>query len=374
MVPIRKPVAGYLILCLSVFYVVNMGVVSGHGRLVKPPGRSTMWRYGYNTPPNYNDHQLFCGGFPVQWWMNGGKCGICGDRYDVPIRDNEPPYGRFANGVITGYYQKGGVIDINVEVTASHKGYFEFRLCPNNNVKRAATQSCLDRYLLQEYYGNSTQVFVSDKSVGLYDIKMRLPYDVTCSQCVLQWRYRSGNRWGCTGNDFTRGSCGLGRGPQEEFYACSDIAILESGTDDNAIPSPTTHYPNVPTSLTTKAPPVQTTRTVQTTTVPSTTQAPTQRPVTRIPPPSIQIVCKSAGAWKGLLAMDKWCDVNCKRRYCPMTHCRCSPAGQLVDDQDYGLLGTGKNCFSVAGIPGLDLWCQHNCPQGLCDQNTCYCT
>lgn len=49
-----------LVLC-----VVGLDRVSGHGRLVQPPGRSTMWRYGYRTPPNYNDHQLFCGGFPV---------------------------------------------------------------------------------------------------------------------------------------------------------------------------------------------------------------------------------------------------------------------------------------------------------------------
>ncbi|OWF38771.1 uncharacterized protein LOC110465894 [Mizuhopecten yessoensis] len=371
---LTENVLKYLMLCFTILYVIDLAGVSGHGRLVSPPGRSTMWRYGYSTPPNYNDHQLFCGGFAIQWWVNGGKCGICGDRYDLSVHDNEPPNGRFANGIITGYYVKSGTININVEITASHKGYFEFRLCPNNNVRRAATQSCLDRYLLQEYYGNSTRVHVDDSSVGFYDIKMRLPYDVTCSQCVLQWRYISGNRWGCANNDFIRGNCGLGFGPQEEFYACADIAILESDKDDHSTPSPTTQFPpitpRVPTSLTTKSPPVTTTPT----TTPATTQSPTQLPVTRMPPPSIQIVCKSAGAWKGLLAMDRWCHVNCKRRYCPMTHCKCRPAGQLVDDQDSGLLGTGKNCFSVAGNPGLDLWCQHNCPQGLCDQNMCYCT
>jgi len=38
---------------------------SGHGRLINPPGRSTMWRYGFNTPHNSDDHQLSCGGFGV---------------------------------------------------------------------------------------------------------------------------------------------------------------------------------------------------------------------------------------------------------------------------------------------------------------------
>ena len=39
----------------------------GHGRLISPPGRSSMWRYGYNTPTNYDDNQMFCGGFYVSF-------------------------------------------------------------------------------------------------------------------------------------------------------------------------------------------------------------------------------------------------------------------------------------------------------------------
>ena len=40
-------------------------------------------RYGFNTPPNYNDHELYCGGYSRQWRTNGGKCGICGDPWDT---------------------------------------------------------------------------------------------------------------------------------------------------------------------------------------------------------------------------------------------------------------------------------------------------
>ena len=39
--------------------------VRGHGRLVEPPSRSSAWRFGFKTEPNYNDHELFCGGFTV---------------------------------------------------------------------------------------------------------------------------------------------------------------------------------------------------------------------------------------------------------------------------------------------------------------------
>ena len=36
-----------------------------HGRLMEPPARNTMWRFGFQTPPNYEDSELFCGGLNV---------------------------------------------------------------------------------------------------------------------------------------------------------------------------------------------------------------------------------------------------------------------------------------------------------------------
>ena len=36
--------------------------VRGHGRLLEPPSRASAWRLGLDTPINYNDNQLFCGG------------------------------------------------------------------------------------------------------------------------------------------------------------------------------------------------------------------------------------------------------------------------------------------------------------------------
>jgi len=39
--------------------------VAGHGRLVEPPSRASMWRYGYATTPDFQADQLWCGGFKV---------------------------------------------------------------------------------------------------------------------------------------------------------------------------------------------------------------------------------------------------------------------------------------------------------------------
>ena len=52
-------------------YVLLVGLflaipeVEGHGRLVEPPSRASMWRFGYDNPPNYSDSGLFCGGSSV---------------------------------------------------------------------------------------------------------------------------------------------------------------------------------------------------------------------------------------------------------------------------------------------------------------------
>lgn len=37
--------------------------VEAHGRLMDPPARNAMWRFGFPNPVNYNDNELFCGGY-----------------------------------------------------------------------------------------------------------------------------------------------------------------------------------------------------------------------------------------------------------------------------------------------------------------------
>lgn len=112
--------------------------------MIEPPSRSSAWRYGFQTPPNYNDHELYCGGFNRQWQKNYGQCGICGDPFNVPLpRDNEYG-GKYGLGVIVRKYNPGADVTLRIELTASHMGYFEFRVCPD----KAATQDCLDKYVL----------------------------------------------------------------------------------------------------------------------------------------------------------------------------------------------------------------------------------
>jgi len=201
--------------------------VVSHGRLIEPPSRASAWRYGFETPPNYNDHELYCGGFSVQWNRNGGKCGECGDAWNL----NKPrPHefgGKWGQGVIVRRYNPSSSMTIRVELTASHMGYFEFRLCDN----AIADQDCLDKHLLKVMGGAPTMPGPNDLETRfyprngsrIYEIRAKLPEGFKCAHCVLQWRYIAGNNWG-TCED---GTGAVGCGPQEEFRACADVAIGE---------------------------------------------------------------------------------------------------------------------------------------------------
>ncbi len=119
----------------------------GHGRLLDPPSRATMWRAGYDTPHDYDDNQSFCGGVAVQYSEAvGGRCGICGDPYPAPEpREHEAGGTYGSTGIIVGSYEKGGDVPVTVELTANHLGYFTFRLCPTNNWEQDGDESCFER-------------------------------------------------------------------------------------------------------------------------------------------------------------------------------------------------------------------------------------
>nr|CAD7445973.1 unnamed protein product [Timema bartmani] len=184
-------------------------------------------KYGFDTPHDYNDHELYCGGFTRQWKINNGKCGICGDPWDMkPPRPHEAG-GKYAKGVIVRHYKEGSLIKIRVELTANHRGYFEFRLCPNNRPKKIGTQECLDKYVLsrasQKDELKETRYY-PELGNKIFEIKYLLPIGLTCTQCILQWRYIAGNNWGTCVN----GTGAVGCGPQEEFRACADVAIVNA--------------------------------------------------------------------------------------------------------------------------------------------------
>jgi hypothetical protein len=53
-----------------VIFFHNLDSIESHGRLNEPASRNSAWRFGYNTPPNYNDNELNCGGAGQQHSVN----------------------------------------------------------------------------------------------------------------------------------------------------------------------------------------------------------------------------------------------------------------------------------------------------------------
>jgi len=211
-------------LVLAVLGLMALSQVSGHGRLLNPAGRSTLWRYAefqrFNPYQNYQDNELFCGGFHIQM-ENGDRCGECGDPWHEPRPRANEGGGRFGRGIITGTYTEGQVISVTVELTSNHKGYFEYRICPHNNPLVPADQECLDQYLLEYADGSGTKTPITGSYTGPITAELRLPAGLTCTQCVFQWHYKTGNSWGDCGD----GTGAIGCGSQETFRGCADIRI-----------------------------------------------------------------------------------------------------------------------------------------------------
>ncbi|XP_048249138.1 uncharacterized protein LOC124127189 [Haliotis rufescens] len=116
------------------------------GTCWSPPDRSSMWRAGFSVPANYGDNQLFCGGFSNQWETNDGKCGTCGDPYQGPLPNDS---GEYDTGTIGAQYTQGQDIDVTIQLTANHLGYFTIKLCADGDLKRDALQTCLDNTVLK---------------------------------------------------------------------------------------------------------------------------------------------------------------------------------------------------------------------------------
>ena len=84
-------------------------------------------------------------------------------------------------------------IGIAVELTTQHGGWFEFRICPNNDVTTPATHECLNNNLLPLADGTGSRIYLQIKGpIGFYNTTLLLPMGLSCTQCVLQWKWHTG--------------------------------------------------------------------------------------------------------------------------------------------------------------------------------------
>jgi len=228
---------------LAVFVVTSMlGGSSGEGRMTDPPARNAMWRFGYPTPTNYDDDFLFCGGPMIQYALNGGKCGVCGDSFDG-VREHEVT-GRYYRGVIARRYRPGEIIDTFIELTSNMKGYFEFRVCPypDDNITKEVSEDCLNQGQLELADGSGTRYYVPDSPAAYTShlVPVKLPAALTCDHCLMQWQYVTGNSYGVCENRTEA----LGCGPQKMYRNCADISITNSTAPISVVHKPYRHSLN----------------------------------------------------------------------------------------------------------------------------------
>ncbi|KAJ3649521.1 hypothetical protein Zmor_021261 [Zophobas morio] len=201
-----------LLLCLFVTKI------AGHGMMLEPPNRSSLWRFDPSATPNYNDNQNFCGGADVQWHQFGGQCGLCGDKFDAPHPQENENTGKYGQGKVVREYSSGSVVDVGVNLTTNHLGYFLFSVCVLDNPNAPESgESCFQPINLangQDRYN----VVNGEKGINT---QVKLPDGLTCDRCVLRWHYTTGNNWG----ECDDGSYAEGCGPQETFRSCADVAI-----------------------------------------------------------------------------------------------------------------------------------------------------
>ncbi|WAR30062.1 hypothetical protein MAR_003630, partial [Mya arenaria] len=239
--------------------VVTLREVKGHGYMYDPPQRSSAWRLGFNTPVNYQDNELFC--------------------------ENEDIGGKYVTGTIVRSYVMGSKIDVTIKLTANHRGWWEFRLCPLRNSNTAVTMECLDQHVLVIEDESTRYDLVKNyvNGAGSFHVKLQLPDDVTCENCKATTQH------------------------------------TDQPTTKTAEPTSTE---TLQTTTTTK----RTTTDQLTTTAPDSTtkrQTTSEKSITTTTEESGSNKCRATSALSGA-SMDQWCETNCAAGYCPASHCTCT--------------------------------------------------
>lgn len=203
---------------IIVLFASLLNEVSGHGMLMDPINRASRWRVDGSSPRDYNDMEGYCGGFAYQWQQYGGKCGLCGDPYGwLTPRAHE--YGGIFGSSIVKSYTQGSIITVTAKLTANHRGYFYFKICNLDN--ELESEACFERYKMYMAVDGAEVYRLPSTQAKDYEVSLKLPSNLYCNHCVLQWTYVAGNNWGVC----TNGTGMLGCGPQEHFRSCSDVQI-----------------------------------------------------------------------------------------------------------------------------------------------------
>lgn len=244
-----------LVLGAAVLAATALGA-AGHGFMTEPAARNAI--HNSNSCP----HCLPAGGPGLtyangrKWTAAGSKMwdpkvnaahGVCGDPHTGPLHHEAG--GKYATKMITGVYRQGQVITIRIKITAPHGGRFIFGICPvpdgasDSKERSVVTQQCFDRNRLKNAQDGSDYWWFGKRGNGEYSMQFRLPPNIVCKRCVLQWHWESGNSCNLPGTpegmemSASMGSC-EGSSSLEEFWNCADVTVLPKGAPMPPTPKP----------------------------------------------------------------------------------------------------------------------------------------
>ena len=84
-------------------------------------------------------------------------------------------------------YKQGQVVDVEFKITAQHQEWIEFRI---GDIGRKPITQVKLRHLLPVVGVNGTGkrfYFAPKSGTGVFKTKVKLPNDLTCGNCVMQW-------------------------------------------------------------------------------------------------------------------------------------------------------------------------------------------
>lgn len=342
--------------------------VHAHGFLQLPASRNYI---ANKQGREFCHHCLSAGGpFVVQSLTPGGlfpqtetsksavRSSLCGESASIPASSrayNPAPVPQLSSLPV---YSPGQEFDMEVVITAHHRGHFEFRLCDASTLSdpRTVTWACLSQHLLQRvsvpgeispvdvnhpdrYYAEPECAPGYNKTMKM---RYRMPSTITCERCVMQWWWVTANSCNPPGYhnrspqpDHVASGCqwwqsnlpACGQTYPEEFWNCADVRVV--GTTTGTEPAVTRDEPAPAVAPAQIAP-----------AVPETVEVPPPAVPVSVPPPPPPTVPVAPGNCRPCVAADGpqcthfgtasqlWCTQNCptgvNTAQCPATHCFCS--------------------------------------------------
>jgi hypothetical protein len=177
-------------------------VVDGHGYLKTPRSRNYVaymdgvWSGGTPFTPEVEYNYM-----SADRKAATATCGVIDG-----IRNYDSPKNAIGGALAPRFqacYQPGQIIELEVTLTAHHKGHFEFKMCPIVPFE-APTQACFDSnpltFVTDTKYGATfdpnypERAYIPDAAAGnTFSYKYKLPDGLSGDLVLLQWHYVTAN-------------------------------------------------------------------------------------------------------------------------------------------------------------------------------------